>query len=321
MGRGKSFLEKMISTADENKDNVEAVVEEKKPIIEHREERAHSHVKDNKKKTRTVVTMWLDPEKCRIQQRPNRIYELLTPENCKDLIDSIEVKGQEIPAIARQTGEKDQPYEIVVGRRRHFVATHLQRELLAEVRVMTDEEAFLLSEAENEGRKDLSDYEKALDWADALDNFYGGKVERLATAINKDRTLVYQYINLARLDQVIVDAYDSVLDIKRDHAVKLTSMMKKNDVKKNILAKAKELAKDKMGRPGATTFKLLVTTQQKKSRGGLTLDENITDKQGNKIFNISKSGRGGYAIKFESKLSADKEEIKALLLKAVDEYL
>jgi ParB family chromosome partitioning protein len=292
-----------------------------KSIISHREERAHSHTRDEKK-TKVLMTMKVDPALCRIQQRPNRIYELLTVDNCLELIESIETQGQQIPAIARQTDEKEYPYEIIVGRRRHFAATHLKTELLVDVRVLTDESAFLLSEAENEGRKDLSDYEKALDWADALDSFYNGKVDRLAVAINKSRAVVYDYLELAKLDGEIINAFASVLDIKKDHAKQLKFLMKKVGVKEKIFAKAKELASDNVERSGSDTLKLLVAAAKTgKKKGGLLLDETIVDKNGNSAFKITRTSKGGYTIKFDSKLKSDKGEIKTLLAQAVDEFM
>ena len=80
---------------------------------------------------KVISTIAVDPALCRIQQRPNRIYELLDERNCADLVASIETHGQETPAIARETGDKEKPFEIVVGRRRHWVASHLKRDPLS----------------------------------------------------------------------------------------------------------------------------------------------------------------------------------------------
>jgi len=53
-------------------------------IIPHREERTQEHGKAKKSKTKIITTMWVDPKKCRIQQRPNRLYDLLTEDNCRE---------------------------------------------------------------------------------------------------------------------------------------------------------------------------------------------------------------------------------------------
>lgn len=296
-----------------------------KTILEHRQERMHPELQKDARKTRAVSTIRVDPARCRIQQRPNRIYELLDEKNCADLIASIENHGQETPAIARETGEKGAPFEIVVGRRRHWVAQHLKRDLLVELRVLTDEQAFLISEAENEGRRDLSDFEKAQDWADALKNFYGGKVDRLAVAINKPRETVYGFLRLAALDDRVVNAYDTVLDIKRAHAEKYAALLKDRTKAKRVFARAAELEEKKIaGNPldGAGVFKALSSAAAApKKAGGLLLEEAYSDSGGRPVFKITRSARGGYAVNFDKDRKCDKEELKRLLLEAVDAHI
>lgn len=290
-------------------------------IIPHREKRAHEQVAPKKGKIKTTTTMWVDPDKCRIQHRPNRLYELLTEDNCRDLIDSMDAQGQALPAVARQTGEKDKPYEIIVGRRRHFSAKQLKQDLLIDVRVMTDEDAFLLSDAENEGRKDLSDYEKACDWADALGSFYNGNVQRLATAINKPRTAVYRYLELAGLDEKIISAYDSPLDIKKDHATKLIKVLREDAAKDKIIAKAVELSAIK-GKKGSDVIRLLLAagkTKAKKRNTGIN-KEVLTD-EGVVAFSISKTATKPLVIKFNNKEKLKFEILMGLLEKNIKEYL
>lgn len=294
-------------------------------ILQHRQERMHPHMRKEEKKTSYVSKMSVDPTLCRIQQRPNRIYELLTPENCADLIESIDAHGQKVPAIARETGEKGQPFEIIAGRRRHWVAQHLNRDVVIELRVLTDEEAFLLSEAENDGRLDLSDYEKAKGWADALGSFYGGKVERLAVAINKPRETVYDFLRLAELDERVVKAYRSVLDIKRLHAAKLTPLMKSAATRERVLKRADELAGAQgkgNGADGTAVFKALVNAARPpKARSGVLVEHHATDANNKPVFTLTRTSRGGVSIVFAKKIECSKSEVKSLLEKAVDEHL
>jgi len=118
---------------------------------------------------------WVDPGECRMWERHNRAYDLLTEDNCRDLIDGIRSQGrQEFPAIVRKTGDPDQPYEVICGARRHFAVSWLrannypQFRYLVEVRDLSDEEAFRLGDIENRDREDISDYERARDYADAV---------------------------------------------------------------------------------------------------------------------------------------------------------
>ena len=54
---------------------------------------------------------WVDPADCVMWDRHNRAYDLLTEENCRDLIDGIRAQGrQEFPAIVRRKGDA---YEVI----------------------------------------------------------------------------------------------------------------------------------------------------------------------------------------------------------------
>jgi len=287
------------------------------------EAKPFSHLKKKlkNKKTKMVTTMLVDPVKCRIQERPNRFYELLTAENCDNLISSIDVKGQQTPALARETGDSDKPYEIFVGRRRHFASMNLGIDLLIDLRSATDEETFLMSEAENEGREDLSDYEKACDWADALTSFYNGSVARLSTAINKSRATIYDYLSLASIDKRIISAYSSPLDIKRDHSKKLLKLMKDENKKDLIIEKSLFLAESQTVISGADVIKELVSVAKNTKRRRPSFSEEVTDKDGIKAFIIKKDRNGEVNIQISPKRKLSNEDLVDLISKAFERIL
>lgn len=70
----------------------------------------------------------VDPAQCRMWQYHNRDYDLLTEDNCRDLIDSIVAQGgQEQPAIVRELkGEGTHRFEVIAGARRHFAISWLR---------------------------------------------------------------------------------------------------------------------------------------------------------------------------------------------------
>ena len=71
---------------------------------------------------------WVEPERCAMWSRHNRAYDLLTEDNCRDLIDSIKAQGQqEFPAIVRRLpAGQGAEYEVICGARRHFAVTWLR---------------------------------------------------------------------------------------------------------------------------------------------------------------------------------------------------
>ena len=171
---------------------------------------------------------WIDPAEARMWDRHNRAYDLLTEDNCRDLIDGIRAQGQqEFPAIVRRTGEEGTPYEVICGARRHFAIswlranTYPQFKYLIEVRDLTDEEAFRLSDIENRDRDDISDYERAKDYLGALDAYYGGSQKEMAARLEVSPTWLSRYLQLARLPAEVVGAFSSIRDLKEVHARQL----------------------------------------------------------------------------------------------------
>ena len=132
---------------------------------------------------------WVDPACCRMWARHNRRYDLLTQSRCQDLIDGFKAQGkQEFPAIVRKLdGDSAHQYEVVCGARRHWTVTWLRAnnypefKFLVEVRELTDEQAFRLSDIENRDNLDLSDYERAVDYKDALARYYDNQKEMAKT--------------------------------------------------------------------------------------------------------------------------------------------
>ena len=178
----------------------------------------------------------------------NRAYDLLTEERCRDLIDGIRAQGrQEFPAIVRPTGDRDHRYEVICGARRHFAVSWLrangytQFRYLVDVREMSDEEAFRLADIENREREDLSDYERARDYARALELYYGGEQKRMAERLEVSPAWLSRYLALARLPEEIVGAYADLTHIRERHARALTARMRGSEARKAVLEEADAL--------------------------------------------------------------------------------
>ena len=194
------------------------------------------------------VLRWVDPASCVMWARHNRVYELLSEENCRDLIDSIRAQGQqEFPAIVRRLpAGQGAEYEVICGARRHFAISWLrannypQFRYLIEVRDLTDEEAFRLADIENRDRADLSDYERARDYLSALDLYYGGKQKSMAARLEVSEAWLSRYLYLARLPSIIVEAWPQITEIKELHARSVRPLL--NDAEDKVLAEAKAIA-------------------------------------------------------------------------------
>ena len=193
---------------------------------------------------------WVDPARCRMWTRHNRRYDLLTPENCADLIEGFKAQGaQEFPAIVRRLPEGEgHDYEVICGARRHWTVSWLRAnnypkfEFLIEVRELTDEEAFRLADIENRDRRDLSDYERAIDYAAALEAYYGGSQLAMAERLEVSRAWLSRFLDLARLPGEIVAAYPAPTEIRENHARKLKPLLGDEAAAERVLARAANIA-------------------------------------------------------------------------------
>lgn len=196
--------------------------------------------------TEEKTLRWIDPSEARMWERHNRDYALLNEDNCRDLIDGIRSQGrQEFPAIVRRVGGE---YEVICGARRHFAISWLrannytQFKYLVDVRDITDEEAFRLADIENRDRADISDYERAVDYAEAIKLYYGGKQKSMAERLEVTEAWLSRYLNLAKLPLEIVAAFYRKTEIKELHARTLKPLILHPKDKEKVLGKAVEIA-------------------------------------------------------------------------------
>ncbi|MEM6913949.1 MAG: ParB/RepB/Spo0J family partition protein [Pseudomonadota bacterium] len=194
----------------------------------------------------------VDPHECRMWEGHNRLYDLLSPENCSDLIKSIKAVGrQEMPAIVRPLNDGSHAYEVICGARRHFAVSHLRRAehrqdilYLVDIRDITDEEAFRLSDLENREREDISDYERSRDYGRALDAYYDGNKALMAERIGVDRTWLSRYLRIGELPDDVLRAYGDVRDIGIRHAAELSPLLS-SEMASAVLGKARLLAESR----------------------------------------------------------------------------
>jgi ParB family chromosome partitioning protein len=201
----------------------------------------------------------VDPAGCRIWVGHNRDYAALNTETCADLIESFKAQGrQEVPAVVRRVADDpDHPYEVICGARRHWTVTWLRAHnypefrFLIEPRELTDEEAFRLADVENRSRRDLSDHERAADYARALECYYEGSQQRMAERLEVSRSWLSRYLELARLSPAIVAAFGSPHVIGIRHAAVLAPLLRLPPQRERMLAEAEVLGREQLGRAGS----------------------------------------------------------------------
>lgn len=195
-------------------------------------------------------TLWVDPARCRLWEHHNRDQTLLNEVSCADLIDSFKAEGQQrLPAIVRRVkGVDDIDYEVIAGARRHWTVNWLRAhnypnfEFLVTVVPLTDEEAFRLADVENRARKDLTDLERARDYAKALKLFYGGKQSDMVARLNLQPAWLSRLLDLAALPEIVISCFSDVRELKVEHAKILGPLLRQPQTSRKLLAEAAELA-------------------------------------------------------------------------------
>ena len=280
----------------------------------------------------------VDPAEWRMWQHHNRTYELLTEDNCRDLIDSIVAQGgQEQPAIVREIkGQGAHRFEVIAGARRHFAISWLREhnypdfQYYVEVRDLEDEGCFRLSDLENRNRKDISDHERAVDYQGALQRYYATQSD-MAKRLNVAENWLSRYLLLANLAPEIVAAYADIHDLKLRHARDLNPLLKSAVGRKKIIAAANLLkeqhpadrAAGATPMSGPEVFQALMKTAKAGAKKATTKGPvaEYRSSNGRPMLAINSSTKSTLTVVVDRRSGADPTEIAAAFGKALREHL
>lgn len=205
---------------------------------------------------RQVTQLLLDPARVRVWPGNARSYAHLSEESCRELIDSIIAEGgQKVPAVVRRVeGDPAYDYEVIAGTRRHWSISWLRAhsypdmQFLAQVAALDDEAAFRLADLENRARKDVSDLERARNYAAALGSHYGNHLTRMAERLNLSKGWLSKMLRVATLPDAVVAAFASPADVQLKPGYSLVQALDDKAAAPAILAAAKRLARDQKSR-------------------------------------------------------------------------
>jgi ParB family transcriptional regulator, chromosome partitioning protein len=285
----------------------------------------------------TRVHESVDPARCRIWEGHNRDYATLNAENCADLIDSFKAESrQNFPAIVRRVeGDPQYSYEVICGARRHWAVAWMRAHhqpdfrFLIEPRELNDEEAFRIADLENRSRRDLSDYERASDYARAVERYYDGNQQRMADRLEVSKSWLSRYLELARLPAEIVAAFGSPHVIGISHGAALAPLLRAADPRDQIVSEAKRLAEEQAERaargegslsPAAVLHRLVSAARGSTvTRAPRNLKEHVVrSTEGSVVARGLRVGRGGgVTISIPSPV----RHARPALLAAVEEIL
>jgi ParB family transcriptional regulator, chromosome partitioning protein len=280
---------------------------------------------------------FVDPARCKIWDGHNRDYQALTADVCADLIESFRAQGkQEVAAIVRRvTGDLDHDYEVICGARRHWTVSWLRANnypefrFLVEPRELTDEEAFRLADLENRSRKDLSDYERATDYARAIDRYYGGSQQKMVERLEVSKSWLSRYLELARLPAEILGSFGSPHVIRITHAAALAPLLRVPPMRERMIAAAALLAHQQAASAGegrspvlaASVVRSLVQAAEQKP-GRRVSKEIVIREPGGAILARGQGGRGGLvSLTLPNVPSRDRAEVMKTVAALLDQVL
>lgn len=116
----------------------------------------------------------------------------------QEMIRSIQATKQTTPILVRPLKNKKDQYEEIFGRVRLEACRALGIKVEAQIKNLTDQEAFALQAVENSDRSDISAWSKAVSYKKAMDSNLYDNLSSMAARINKKREYVTKLFNLAK---------------------------------------------------------------------------------------------------------------------------
>jgi ParB family transcriptional regulator, chromosome partitioning protein len=163
---------------------------------------------------RSSSSIEVDPFRCRVWHLHDRLEEHITEETCREEIKSFLDHGQLVPALGRPLrNDPNHDIEIIYGARRLFVARHINKPLLLELRQLSDRDAFIAMDLENRQRKDISPYERGLSYNRWLRLGYFKSQDDIAETLGVSASQISRLLKLAKLPTVVVEAFPDAAEI------------------------------------------------------------------------------------------------------------
>jgi ParB family chromosome partitioning protein len=288
---------------------------------------------DVREKTLKLV----DPGRCRMWSRHNRRYDLLNETACGDLLESLRAQGeQEFPAIVRRV--HDDPafdFEVVCGARRHWSVSYLRNiehrdiRFLIEERELSDEAAFRLADVENRSRRDICDFERAMDYRNAVETYYGGLAVRMAERLEVSKGWLSRFLDLAKLPSEVIDAFGDVRQLREHHAREIKPLLANTAMRPKVMAEAKRIAALQVsasergeglldGPKVLTALKRAAAGVQRESPKGSTRPSSITNEAGATLFTLTSKGPRKVVLELALNAKATNEEFQIAFQRELD---
>ena len=230
----------------------------------------------------------VNPFDCRLWRMHDRIEDHITEESCRAEILSFQERGQLVPVLGRRLREDStHKFELIYGARRLFVARHVNKSLLMELRDISDKEALIAMDIENRQRKDISPYERGVSYARWLRNGHFQSQDELAQTLKVSASQVSRLLKMARLPSVIIDAFGSPIHVCEGWALEIVAALENPQFRQRTIDAARAIT-EIWPRPQAREVyrRLLAAAVRGRKPKPMSHDKVVTGHDGDPLFRI-----------------------------------
>lgn len=267
------------------------------------------------------ATRLLDPRAIKRSDYANRHESNFLKSAFEDLKREIKEAGGNIQPIkvrAIANPGEGPKYEIVFGHRRHEACLQLGLPVLVFVDNLDDRALFEEMERENRERADLSAWEQGVMYARALDRGLYPSQRQMAAAIGVDPTNLSKALVLARLPEVVLNAFATPLDLQFRWSTAFKAVLDKDQV--GLEARASKLAADRGGMSAKEVFAALTAPNSNLVVLRAQPTPQIFSKDGQTVATMEYDREGRASIRFNRALPAERErELVSLLDRFIEQ--
>ena len=186
---------------------------------------------------------------------PNEIINWVyhdRPENelgdIKSLAEDFLTIGQQQPCIIRPTQVGNEfKYELIIGERRWRAAKYANLKLKVIIKEISDTEAALSQSAENDNRKDLSDYAKGMSYSKLIENKILTQND-IVEKLNRNRQYVSALLSYSKIPKQITNAIGEMKNVSYRTAETIYRLSQKGENYIDaIILKAEMIKQGKIG--------------------------------------------------------------------------
>lgn len=206
--------------------------------------------------------------------------------------------GQQQPCIVRAI-ENSSCYELIIGERRWQAAKIAKKDLMVIVSRISDNDAALAQIAENDSRKDLSDYAKGISFAKLIsENVI--KQKDLITKLGKSKQQISALLSFSKIPKEVIIAIGDMTKVSSNTAERIKELCNKGDSYINaIISIADKIRTGKFGRHAIE--KTVLISLSNDSEKLKTSAKKFYSSNGDHLFTCHISGSKPLTIAFSNK--------------------